>query len=613
MCFKYGDAPLFEDLSFTVHAGHSVGLVGRNGIGKTTLFALVRRKLQPEEGTVEYPATWRISWLDQNVPPSDSQAINFVMDGDTALRKLQRKIDQTQSSGDGVEVARAFAEFEDRGGYTFETRAATILSGLGFQSDDFTKPHKDFSGGWRIRLNLARTLMTPADLMLLDEPTNHLDLEATVWFQKWLANYDGTVLLIAHDRDLLDQVVDTIVHIDQLQAFTYRGGYSSFEEQRAQLLIQQETALKRQEQERERLQRFVDRFRAKASKARQVQSRIKVLEKMTAVAVLRTQLPYRFSFQSPARLDEPMVSIDRCSLGYDEHDVITNTTERIYPKDRIGVLGLNGAGKSTLLKALAGEIRPRDGSIGFSEHTSTGYFAQHQLEILDGERNACDHVLDRVDFSAQQVRDFLGGWGFGGDDIFRPVKQFSGGEKARLVLATIALERPALLVLDEPTNHLDMDMRTALSNALDEFQGAVVIVAHDQHLLRQCVNEFWLVKGGSVSAFEGDLDDYEATIGEPKQQVKPAKPTSKLLRKERADARNRTRELVVRRAQIETTLGQLEKTVKELNEKLADPQTFLDANRSELQDWIRMHGKTRKTIEELENEWMSIEERLYKS
>lgn len=613
MCFKYGDTPLFEDLSFTVHAGHNVGLVGRNGIGKTTLFALIRQQLQPEDGSVEYPSTWRVSWLSQNVPPTNRSAIDFVMDGDTTLRQLQREIEHAQQSLGGVEIARALAEFEDRGGYSFESRAATILSGLGFAAEDHAKPHEEFSGGWRIRLNLAQTLMCPADLMLLDEPTNHLDLEAMVWFQKWLAKYEGTVLLIAHDRELLDQAVDTIVHIDQLQAFTYRGGYSSFEEQRAQMLIQQETMLKRQAQERERIQRFVDRFRAKASKARQVQSRIKMLERMTQVAVLRTQLPYRFSFQSPVRLDEPMVAVDNCYLGYDETDVIADATERIYPGDRIGVLGLNGAGKSTLLKALAGAIQPRLGSIGFSTHTTIGYFAQHQLEILDGERNARDHVLDHREFSEQQVRDFLGAWGFGGTDIFRPVRQFSGGEKARLVLAKIALERPALLVLDEPTNHLDMDMRAALSHALDSFQGAVVVVAHDQHLLKQCVNEFWLVKGGRVTTFQGNLDDYEAAIGESKQVGKPSKSSSKLLRKSRANARNQERDLVARKRQIESMLSQLELKVQDLNEKLVDPQSFSEANRSELQDWIRKHGKARKTIEELENEWMSIEERLDKS
>ena len=573
---------------------------------------MIQGKLAPLEGNVELPSAWRIASLRQHVDPTNRSAIEFVMDGDIRLRRVQRAIERAEQEGNDKTLAHALTEFEDLDGYRYENRAATILVGLGFTASDFSKPYREFSGGWRIRLNLAQALMTPAELMLLDEPTNHLDLEATVWLQRWLSKFDGTVLMIAHDRDFLDSAVDTIIHIDQYQAKTYRGGYSSFEEQRAAHLIQQETLHQRQNRERQRIGRFIERFRYKATKARQVQSRVKLLERMQEVAIVRTELPYRFSFQSPSRLDQPMVQIDDCSLGYGGIQVIGDFTQRIYPGDRIGVLGLNGAGKSTLLKSLASEISPLEGSIQLSEHTSVGYFAQHQLEILNSSQSARDHVAQLIEMTEQQIRNFLGAWGFSGNDIFRRVGQFSGGEKARLVLALISLERPALLVFDEPTNHLDIDMRAALANALDSFEGAVVVVAHDQHLLRQCVNEFWLIEGGKVSAFEGDLEDYEESLDQiAEESKKPTTRSSKEVRKERAELRNKQRNLVRRKEEVEGLLAKLEREVQDLNDLLVNPETFQRADRDELNDWMRQHGSKKKKIDELENEWMSIEERLY--
>lgn len=573
---------------------------------------MIQGNLVPHEGNVELPAAWRISSLRQHIEPSGRAAIEFVMDGDVRLRRVQTAIERAEKEGNDERLAHALTEFEDLDGYRFENRAATILVGLGFTASEFSRPYREFSGGWRIRLNLARALMTPAELMLLDEPTNHLDLEATVWLQRWLAKFEGTVLMIAHDRDFLDSAVDTIVHIDQYLAKTYRGGYSSFEEQRAAHLVQQEVLHQRQVKERQRIGRFIDRFRYKATKARQVQSRIKLLERMQQVAIVRTELPYRFSFQSPGRLDQPMVQIDNCSLGYGGIQVIGDLTQRIYPGDRIGVLGLNGAGKSTLLKSLASEIAPLEGSIQLSEHTSVGYFAQHQLEILDGRRSARDHVVSLVEMAEQQIRNFLGAWGFGGNDIFRRVDQFSGGEKARLVLAMISLERPTLLVLDEPTNHLDIDMRAALAHALDSFEGAVIVVAHDQHLLRQCVNEFWLIEDGSVTAFEGDLEEYEDSLDRVTEEPKkPTTQSSKEARRERAEIRNRQRAHLRRKQEVESLLVELEQEVQDLNDLLVNPETLQGADRKELNDWMRLYGSKKKQIEELENEWMSIEERLY--
>lgn len=589
-----------------------MGIVGRNGIGKTTLFELIQGNLLPHEGNIDLPDAWRISALKQHVSPTERTAIEFVMDGDAQLRRVQRSIERAEKAENDDAFARALADFEDLDGYRYQNRAATILVGLGFTASEFSRPYQEFSGGWRIRLNLAQALMTPSDLMLLDEPTNHLDLEATVWLQRWLSKFGGTVLMIAHDRDFLDSSVDSIVHIDQLQARSYRGGYSSFEEQRAAQLSQQEILHKRQVKERQRIEKFIDRFRYKATKARQVQSRVKLLERMKQVAVVRAELPYRFTFQTPLRLDQPMLQIDNCSLGYGGIQVIRDLTQRIYPGDRIGVLGLNGAGKSTLLKSLAAELSPLEGTIRLSEHTSVGYFAQHQLEILNADQSARDHVVDVVEMTEQQVRIYLGAWGFGGNDIFRRVDQFSGGEKARLVLAMISLHRPALLVLDEPTNHLDIDMRAALAHALDSFEGAVIVVAHDQHLLRQCINEFWLVQGGVVTTFDGDLDDYEQSLSrETEESKKPTTRSSKELRRAKADLRNRQRNLVRRKERVENLLAELEQEVENLNELLIDPKTHQNAERSELNDWIRQHGIKKKKIEELENEWMSIEERLY--
>lgn len=589
-----------------------MGIVGRNGIGKTTLFELIQGNLLPQDGNIDLPDAWRISALKQHVALTERSAIEFVMDGDAQLRRVQRSIESAEKAQNDDAFAHALAEFEDLDGYQYQNRAATILVGLGFTASEFTKPYQEFSGGWRIRLNLAQALMTPSDLMLLDEPTNHLDLEATVWLQRWLSKFAGTVLMIAHDRDFLDRSVDSIVHIDQLQARAYRGGYSAFEEQHAVQLSQQEILHKRQDKERQRVEKFIDRFRYKATKARQVQSRIKLLERMKQVAIVRTTLPYRFTFQSPLKLDQPMVQIDDCSLGYGGTHVIRNLTQRIYPGDRIGVLGLNGAGKSTLLKSLASEIVPLEGTIRLSEHTSVGYFAQHQLEILNGNQSARDHVVNLVELTEQQVRNFLGAWGFRGNDIFRRVDQFSGGEKARLVLALISLHKPALLVLDEPTNHLDIDMRAALSHALDSFEGAVIVVAHDQHLLRQCINEFWLIQGGTVTTFDGDLEDYQQSLSrESEESKKPTTQSSKELRRAKANLRNRQRSLVLRKEKVENLLAELEREVENLNALLIDPKTLLNTERAELNDWIRQHGIKKKKIVELENEWMSIEERLY--
>ncbi len=609
--FKYDNQPLFSGLSLTIHAGHKACIVGRNGVGKTTLFELLLGNLIPDDGDISYPKEWRVATLRQNVAPSGRSALDFVMDGDATLRSLERMIETATKGADDSKLVASLSAYEDQGGYRYAQRAETILHGLGFSSEDFDKPHGEFSGGWRIRLNLAQTLMVPSDYLLLDEPTNHLDLEAVSWLYRWLFKYEGTVVLIAHDREFIDRIATQVIHVDQGVARTYSGGYSAFEKQRAALLLEQETLLQRQEKERARIQKFVDRFRAKASKAKQVQSRIKLLEKMTYTAVLRDEAPYQFSFSSPTRFDRPMVSFETCTLGYGQHQVIREFTQRIYPRDRIGILGINGAGKTTLLKAIAKELDPLEGTVGVSEHTTIGYFAQHQLEVLTRTTSAYEHIEESSDLSAQSIRNFLGAWGFSGSSIFRPVSQLSGGEKARLVLAKLALQKPALLVLDEPTNHLDLEMRSALASALDNFEGAVVVVAHDQHLLRQCVDEFWLISDGAISVYRGDLDDYEAMLTPVvNDQLDTRSFNSKAKRQHRALIREQKRAFAREINRIESSLEEISGEVESLTERLKDPTTLKHLDRDELNRLLARHSDLTQEATRLEGLWYSLTESM---
>ena len=609
--FKYDDQPLFIGLSLSIHAGHRVGIVGRNGVGKSTLFELLLGNLIPDDGDISFPKDWRIATLHQNIEQSPRTALDFVMDGDKTLRMLEQKIDKSETHEDHGKLVSLLSQYEDFGGYHYAQRAQSILSGLGFRHQEFQKPHREFSGGWRIRLNLAQTLMTPSDLLLLDEPTNHLDLEAVTWLFRWLQKYEGTVVVIAHDREFLDRIATEIIHLDQGVARSYKGGYSAFEEQRAALLLQQEILLGRQEKERARIQKFVDRFRAKATKAKQVQSRIKLLEKMTFASVLREESSYRFDFPSQTRFDQPMVSFDECALGYGEHTVIESFTQRIYPKDRIGILGANGAGKTTLLRALAQQILPLRGKLKISENTTVGYFAQHQLELLQASNTAFDHIDQYADFTPQSIRNFLGAWGFSGDDCFRLIHRLSGGEKARLVLATLALQKPALLVLDEPTNHLDIEMRSALASAMDTFGGALVVVAHDQHLLRQCVDELWFIHDGRVTTYSGDLDDYEVMLSSyTETRPHEVSHSPKVLRKYRALQRQQKSVLLKERDQLERSMEEFNKEVQDLTVQLADRSALESLDRTALNDLFARHSHLSQEVARLEVQWYSITEKL---
>ena len=596
-----GDRLLFDGLNLTMHAGHKTGVVGRNGIGKSTLFELVRRRLAPEEGQVVRPDAWRLASLEQNVAPSNRPALEFVLDGDTRLRGVERAIATAERDGDDHALGTLYADYEDAGGYEARARAGEVLGGLGFATADFDKPHKAFSGGWRITLNLARALFAPSDLLLLDEPTNHLDLDATLWLETWVRRYQGTLLAIAHDRDFLDRTMGGIVHLEDAQAKVYTGNYSAFERQRAEALERRAAQYKKQQRRVREIHAFVDRFRAKSSKARQVQSRLKALERMDRAAPVHAELPYRFSFADPKKISNPTLSLDDAAIGYDGQAVLEDVTLRVYPDDRIGVLGANGAGKTTLLRCLAGELTPLDGSMTPGRHASVGYFAQHQLESLDLSRTPLEHLAD-LGFAEQDARDTLGRWGFGGGDVQRRAQTFSGGEKARLVLLLIACRQPAVLVLDEPTNHLDLDMRQALAFALQEYRGAVLLVSHDRHLLRQCADRFWLVGDGIVNRFDDDLDAYTA-LRQPRA-TRAVKPKST----RRAGPSGTERRLRQRQRRLEGRIEELTRQVDEVDRCLGEPGVHEQPD--EMSRLVAARRGAVADLERLEQAWLAAEEEL---
>ncbi|MEQ8689904.1 MAG: ABC-F family ATP-binding cassette domain-containing protein, partial [Pseudomonadales bacterium] len=453
--FRRGDEVLFENLSFVVHPGQCVAVAGRNGVGKSTLFNLIRGQLSTDTGELSYPQNWQLGWLEQEVTPTQRPALDYVVDGHRKLREVEAQLEATKDSeAQALDHLELHSQYEDLGGYEAEAKAGEILSGLGFSTEDFSKPFADFSGGWRIRLNLAQALMSPCDLLLLDEPTNHLDLETIMWLEQWLKRFTGTVLIIAHDRAFLDACSDHTLYLSQRSGRLYSGNYSSCERQRAEQLAQEQAVQAKQQAQAAHIQQFVDRFRAKASKAKQVQSRIKALEKLQFTLTVQLDSPYSVKFKNPRQVSNPLFSLRKLALGYGDTRVLEDISQSVLPGDRIGVLGANGAGKTTLLRALVGDLPPQSGELVRGQHCAVGYFAQHQLESLNLEQTALSYLTSyREDWREQQCRDFLGGWGFNAEMITRPIRTLSGGEKARLVLAVIALDEPAVLVLDEPTNH----------------------------------------------------------------------------------------------------------------------------------------------------------------
>lgn len=615
--YARGGTPLVEHASLQLHPGWKTGLVGANGCGKSSLFALLRGELHQESGDLELPASWVIGHVGQDTPALPHAALEFALDGDAELRAIEVELRQAEAAHDGERIGTLHARYAEIGGYAARARAAELLAGLGFTNLDFARPVAEFSGGWRVRLNLARALMCRSDLLLLDEPTNHLDLDAVLWLQEWLAAYPGTLLFVSHDRDFLDGLADHILHIENGEVVLNTGNFSAFEQARAQRLAQNQAAFRRQQAEIARLQGFVDRFRAKATKARQAQSRLKLLAKMEVISLAHVDSPFEFAFHPPEKLPRPLLQAEGVAVGYEGVPLLENVGMSLMPGDRVGLLGRNGAGKSTLIRLLAGLQPPLNGDRRVSGELRLGYFAQHQLELLRPEENAIFHV-QRLDDKASEkdIRDFLGGFGFSGERTFEPVAGFSGGEKARLVLALIVYQRPNLLLLDEPTNHLDLEMRLALIRALQDFEGAAVLVSHDSYLLRAVADNFFLVADGRVTPFDGDLDDYRAWLrnrNSPESAAEGRRDAGSSRRETRRADAERRQQLRPLRLQLERAEAELERCSKrrdELEAQLADPGVYAEEAKDRLKLLLLDKAKAEESLVRAEAAWYAATEAL---
>ncbi len=619
LTLQRGPQRLLEDAELTLHAGHKAGLIGANGAGKSSLFALLRGELHPDSGDCFLPADWRIAHMRQEVDTLDRLAVDYVLDGDLRLREVQRDLAAAEAAHDGAAQARLHAELDSADGYTADARARKLLAGLGFSNEQTDRRVGDFSGGWRMRLNLAQALMCPSDLLLLDEPTNHLDLDAIIWLEEWLKSYPGTLLLISHDRDFLDAVVDHVAHVDQRKITLYRGGYSAFERARAERLAQQQQAYEKQQAQRAHMESYIARFKAQATKARQAQSRIKALERMEELSAAHVDSPFDFVFRESTKISSPLIDLSDARLGYGDKTILEKVKLQLTPGARIGLLGPNGAGKSTLIKNLAGELSPLAGRLTRGENTVVGYFAQHQLDSLDAKASPLLHLQRLAPSEREQtLRDFLGGFDFRGARIDEPVLNFSGGEKARLALALIAWERPNLLLLDEPTNHLDLEMRLALTMALQEFSGAVLVVSHDRHLLKSTTDNFFLVADGKVEEFDGDLEDYARWLVEYRQRnapvsstpVNPDKTDKKAQRQAAAALRQQLAPHKREADKLEAELGKLHEKLAKVDASLGDSDIYEPARKNELRDLLAEQARLKVREAELEEAWMEALELL---
>ncbi|CAI8791273.1 putative ATP-binding protein YheS [Pseudomonas sp. IT-P44] len=619
LTLQRGPQRLLEDAELTLHAGHKAGLIGANGAGKSSLFALIRGELHPDSGDCFLPADWRIAHMRQEIETLERLAVDYVLDGDLRLREVQRDLAAAEAAHDGTALARLHSELDSADGYTADARARKLLAGLGFTNEQMDRQVGDFSGGWRMRLNLAQALMCPSDLLLLDEPTNHLDLDAIIWLEEWLKSYPGTLLLISHDRDFLDAVVDHVAHVDQRKITLYRGGYSAFERARAERLAQQQQAYEKQQAQRAHMESYIARFKAQATKARQAQSRIKALERMEELSAAHVDSPFDFVFRESTKISSPLIDLSDARLGYGDKAVLEKVKLQLTPGARIGLLGPNGAGKSTLIKNLAGELSPLAGRLTRGENTVVGYFAQHQLDSLDSKASPLLHLQRLAPTEREQtLRDFLGGFDFRGARIDEPVLNFSGGEKARLALALIAWERPNLLLLDEPTNHLDLEMRLALTMALQEFSGAVLVVSHDRHLLKSTTDNFYLVADGKVEEFDGDLEDYARWLVDYRQRnapvsttpVNPDKTDKKAQRQAAAALRQQLAPHKREADKLEAELGKLHEKLAKIDTSLGDSDIYEPARKNDLRDLLAEQAKLKVREAELEEAWMEALELL---
>ena len=652
---RRGTKVLLDQTEFVVHPGERVGFVGKNGAGKSTLFALLQHEIEADAGTLDVPQGWRMASVKQEIASSNHSARDFVIDGDTHLRTLQAERLQLseelekkphQEESLGARIAELESELIEVGAWTSASRAEQLLAGLGFTPAQWNHPVDSFSGGWRMRLALASALMAPSELLLLDEPTNHLDLDAMLWLERWLGAYPGTVLLISHDTEFLDSVAQTILHFDQGKLNRYKGGYQDFVIQRSERLRQTKIAWERQTRETARLQGFIDRFKAKASKAKQAQSRVKALARMELLAPIHAESGIDIRIPSPDEMPDPLLVLEDMQAGYTNEKgetipILRNVRLMVRGGDRIGILGVNGAGKSTLVKTLAGELDVQAGSRKASRGLEVGYFAQHQLDMLDLDSSPLQHLARLAPQTREQeLRNYLGGFGFGGDRVMDKVAPMSGGEKARLALSLIVWQKPNLLLLDEPSNHLDVETREALTRALAEFGGSMLLVSHDRHLLRTTVDRFWIVADGGVQEFDGDLEDYRDWLAQHqsnarKQELTERQSTntashqlgenasslpeiSNVDRKQqkREEAQERQRSAVLRKPieakllKIEKELETTQSKIKLLEALIADTDLYSDARRQERVQTLSQHGELTKKHGELEETWLALQSEL---
>ena len=600
-----GGKTLFDDVSLTIHHHQKVGLIGANGTGKTSLFKVIKKEIEVDQSSVSYPNDLRISYLAQEVPASDEIALQYVLSGDYRLLEIQHEIELAEKEEKFEILAELYETYSALDGYSAKSKAEQLMVGLGFKSEDFNKPLKDFSGGWRVRLNLAKTLMQPSDLMLLDEPTNHLDLDAILWLSNWIKSFPGALILISHDRDFLDDCVSFIAHLYHQSIELYSGNFTQFEILRAAKLAEIQSNYVKQQKEVAHMQSFINRFKAKATKARQAQSRVKALEKMELIAPAHIDSPFNFTIFETEKISNPLISLSDSSLGYNT-SILSMVNLSIAPGDRIGLLGPNGAGKSTLIKSIVGSISLIDGQREAGTNFKVGYFSQHQVDDLDLSISAFTHIqrLDETQ-TEKQIRTYLGGFNFKGDKVKDPIHLFSGGEKARLAFAIISYQKPNILLMDEPTNHLDMEMRHALTIALQTFRGAILLISHDRHLLNSSVDHFYLVDNGRVDIFNGDLNDYKNYILDIKSSdIKETKKKVKSSKDNKEDNSKLIKSLNIEISKLEKRLLRLNTKLDEANLKLADPDLYKDDSSDNLQDLIRNQLELSNEVELADQEWM---------
>ena len=620
LAIRRGPNLLFENVSFTVHPGQKFGLTGANGTGKSSLFALVLKKLSSDQGDFSIPVDWEIAQVAQETQLTDQAAVEFVIDGDAELRQVQARLAKAEANQEANSIGLCHVRLEEIDGYQAYSRAARLLSGLGFKDTDIENPLKQFSGGWVMRLNLARALMCRSDLLLLDEPTNHLDLDAVIWLEQWLNQYRGTLLLISHDRDFLDSVVGFIAHVEQLGIEVYRGNYSAFEVSRAEKLAQQQSGYVKQQAAIAHMEDFIRRFKAKATKAKQAQSRVKALERMQLIGAAHVDSPFHFNFKPPRAMPTSLLRLDRVSIGYGDTTILGNINRSLIPGERIGLLGLNGAGKSTFIKLLAGELETQSGKMDRAKDLKVGYFAQHQVEQLDESVNPL-LTLQRIDpaLTERDIRTYLGGFNFKGDKVLQTVGSFSGGEKARLVLALVIWQRPNLILLDEPTNHLDLEMRLALNQALQGFEGSVILVSHDRHLLRSVCDDLWLVDDGKVDVFDDGIDDYPRWLATRKsrmandagtQAVVEGTASRKQQKKQEADFRKLHQSKFSQIKKLETAMEKLSTRKKALELKLADSSIYQDSQKAELTKVLAEQKQVSIDFQKTEDDWLELSEAI---